>query len=146
MSEHEGLNEGDDSPKQAYSCRFARHSWWGQVARDYILRVLFADAILPSSGATFSFFRFRIFALIGSAVLRSIVLRCACNRIANSHTQIVINCMCPLSIRRCRLFRVVLYTVTVSFCIESALHVFLPDGVVLSTLWTRRLDFLDTSF
>ena len=145
MSEHEGLNQGEDSPKQAYSCRFVRHSWLGQVARDYILRAF----CLPmpyclSLALHFSFFCFRIFALIGSAVLRSIVLRCACNRIANSHMQIVINCMCPLFIRRCRLFRVVLYTVTVFFCIESALHVFLPDGDVLSTLWTR-LD-LDTSF
>ena len=59
MPERDGKGQGEDSPKQACSCWFAPHSWLAtggaSLYHPGVFFCLFADAISPFSGVTFSF-------------------------------------------------------------------------------------------
>ena len=80
MPERDGKDQGEDSPKQAGSCWFARHRWLATCCANlYPPGVWFADTVY-FSGVTFVLFRFRLYALfIEAAALHSIaVLRYAC--------------------------------------------------------------------
>ena len=93
MPERDGKDQGEDSPKQAGSCRFARHSGLAtNVARTCILRV---DFVLSFSSVTFVLFCFVFvfFAFTEAAALRSIVLRSSICMHPDSHTQLPNNCL-----------------------------------------------------
>ena len=79
MPERDAKAQGEDSPKQAGSCWFARHCLVATSgASVYPPGVWFADVIMSSfSGVIIMFvlFRFHPYAFIEAAALRSIVLR-----------------------------------------------------------------------
>ena len=82
MPERDGKDQGDDSPKQACSGWYARHSLLATSGANWCPRsVWFADVKFSFSGVTFVlffiFFRFRfgLYALIEAATIRSFVLR-----------------------------------------------------------------------
>ena len=57
MPELDGKDQGEDIPKQAFSCWFARHSWLATSdANLYPPGIWFADVILSFSGVPFDFF------------------------------------------------------------------------------------------
>ena len=80
MPERDGKDQGEDSPKQAGSCWFARPCWLATSGANlYPPGVWFADAMTFFSGVTFVFvlLRLRLYAFVEAADLLSIVLRYA---------------------------------------------------------------------
>ena len=87
MPESDGKNQGEDSPKQAGSCWFARRCWLATSGA----------SLYPPGGCrvviiwcyvNFVFFRFRILAFTEAAALCSIVLRYSICMHLDSHRQL----------------------------------------------------------
>ena len=80
MPERDGKDQEEDSPKQTGSCWFARPCRLATSGANlYPPGVWFADDMTSFSGVTFVFvlLRFRLYAFVEGATLRSIVLRYA---------------------------------------------------------------------
>ena len=93
MTERDGKDQGEDNPKQAYSCWFPSHSWLDTNGANLYPG---ADVVLSFSDVTFVCFCF-VFGFFGfyqskAEVNRSSII-CMC---LSSHTQFVNNCLCPL--------------------------------------------------
>ena len=144
MPERDGKDQGEDSPKQAGSCWFARHTVVkSQVARTCILQ---GDVVLSFSGVTFGLFYFVfVFLLLLKPrpfVQSFFVLRYACDPTA---TRSYITTVCVLSrfcfflflfLWRYRFFRVCFHRVTRFLFVWRVRRTFSPLRMVLLYLVT----------
>ena len=128
MSERDGKDQGEDSPKQAGSCWFARPCRLATSGA-------FADAMWCY--LCFVLLRFRLYAFVEAAALRSTVLRCAGAPIA-THTCFFLFSF--LLIWRCRVFRVFFVPLPFSLCMESTSYV-LSSRLVFFYLVKRGWNF-----
>ena len=100
LPERDGKDQGNDSPKQACSCWFARHnsklaSSGAILYPPGVFWVCRCRVVSLWRSVCFVLFRFRLFAFTEAAVLRSIVLRYACAPTA-TRSYLTTNCLCPL--------------------------------------------------
>ena len=145
----DGKGQGKDSPKQAGSCWFARHSWLVKSGANlYPPGVWFADALSSFPGATFVLvsFRFRLYTLINMLSLKKprpfvqsfFVLRYACVPTA---IHVFLPFLFFLFCRERSLFRVffpsIFCTITSFLFIWRVRRTFPPSGWCFSTLWPR---------
>ena len=124
--ERDHKDQGEDSPKQAGSCWFARPCRLATSgANSYPPGVWFADAMTSFSGVAFLFFCFVFvfYHFVDAAALRSSVLRYARAPIATWFFLFF-----PLLfIWKCRFLRVFFVTLYAEYVVRA----FLPDGVFL---------------
>ena len=75
MPKRDGKDQGEDSPKQAGSCWFARRCYLAASGANlYPPGIWFADGMSSFSRVAFVLFRFRLYTFIEAAALRSVVL------------------------------------------------------------------------
>ena len=116
MPGRDGNDQGEDSPKQADLCWFARHKWrelvssWRLVCRchDVFLWCYLCFVLL----------RFRLYAFVEAATLRSVVLR-----YAGAPTAIHVSFFFLWFNWRCRFFRVFFVPLSSSLRMESTSYV-----------------------
>ena len=123
MPERDVKDQGEDSPKQAGSCWFARPCWLSTSGANlYPPGVRFADAMTSFSGVTFVLFCF-VFVFMLSLKPRPLVQSSLDTQVPRVATRVFSVFFPLLFIWRCRFFRVLFVRFPLSLCMESTSYV-----------------------